>query len=557
MRQHVSLLVFVFASVIAFHPTVRAQVNGVSICTDASDQVNPVLVSDGAGGAIIAWTDQRSGAATPDIYAQHVDAAGNPQWTANGVQVTDNTGADISPEIISDGVGGAIIAWQNTVTSGIIYVQRLDAFGTRLWPKIAEGVKLTTGAHAEIPELASDGAGGAIVAWRDWRNGSYDIYARRVDASGISTWTTDGVAICTAVNDQYFPGIVPDGAGGAIIAWTDERTGFDVYAQRVDGTGATQWTDNGVLLGATIDSLDPTPLVADGAGGAIVTWDTDPVNLDLAAQRVNAAGVAQWGSGVLVSTAANLQGSPRIVSDGAAGATITWEDTRTGTNRDLYGQHLNASGIPQWTPNGKALTAFLTGDTVHPLFPITAANGAGGEIIAWQDIRSGISNHDIYARAVSASGGLGLPANGTPLCTAAGEQLNPRVESDGTTAIVTWRDRRSGNWDIYAAPIGVLTAVQDTPSISALQLTPNYPNPFGAGTSMNLDVPSDGDVKFDVFDVAGRSVRHSDLGQMNAGWRGMRFDGRDDAGRLLPSGVYFYRVHQGDQTVTEKIVIAR
>jgi hypothetical protein len=37
----------------------------------------------------------------------------------------------------------------------------------------------------------------------------------------------------------------------------------------------------------------------------------------------------------------------------------------------------------------------------------------------------------------------------------------------------------------------------------------------------------------------------------------MRFDGHDDAGRLLPSGVYFYRVHAGAETVTEKMVIAR
>jgi hypothetical protein len=133
------------------------------------------------------------------------------------------------------------------------------------------------------------------------------------------------------------------------------------------------------------------------------------------------------------------------------------------------------------------------------------------------------------------------------------------IESNGGVAIVAWQDRRSGsdNYDIYAEPISVLTGVHDTPSVSALSLTPNYPNPFLSRTSMSLDLPAAGDVNIEVFDVAGRRVRHADLGRMSAGSREMRFDGHDDAGRQLPSGVYFYRVHAGAETVTEKMVIAR
>jgi FlgD Ig-like domain len=553
MRHHVSLLALVFVSVIAFSSTTLAQLDGLAICTDTSDQSAPVIVSDGAGGAILVWSDQRSGAATPDIYAQRVNAGGDPQWTLNGIQVTDNSGADIQPAVISDGAGGAIIAWQNGALNGIIYAQRIDATGSRLWPKINEGVAVTFSGFAEIPDLAADGSGGAIVTWRDSRSGNLDIYARRVDSSGVPQWTNDGVALCTAANDQYFPGIVSDGAGGAIIAWTDERAGFDIYAQRVNASGAAQWTGNGVLLGATIDSLDPNPLVADGAGGAIVTWDTDPVNLNIAAQRVNAAGAAQWGGGVLVCTATNLQGSPRIAPDGAAGAIITWQDLRTGTNRDLYAQHLNASGAPQWLANGVALTS----GTVQAEFPFILSNGTGGAVVAWQDYRSGAANRDIYARGITASGHLSWPADGTPLCTASGNQLNPRVESDGVTAIVAWRDHRGSSWDIYALPTGVLTGVRDTPSLSALELTPNFPNPFVDGTTMDLDLPARADVNVDVFNVAGRRVRHQAAGTLNAGWREIRFDGRDDAGQLLPSGVYFYRVHAAEQTVTEKMVIAR
>src|SRR3990172_9462738 len=82
------------------------------------------------------------------------------------------------------------------------------------------------------PTIASDGAGGAIITWIDGRSGDDDIYAQRIDAAGVVQWTAGGVAISTAANGQYLPTIVSDGAGGAIVAWYDSRSGasYDIYA---------------------------------------------------------------------------------------------------------------------------------------------------------------------------------------------------------------------------------------------------------------------------------------------------------------------------------------
>src|SRR5439155_11269911 len=163
-------------------------------CTAAIDPYSPMIVSDGAGGAIIAWQDYRSGTKW-DSFAQRVNAAGVPQWTANGVALCTAAGDQRSPTIISDG------------------------------------------------------AGGAIVAWQDARGGNYDIYAQRVSAAGVSQWNADGVALCTAANDQIYPTIASDGAGGAIVTWQDARSGnYDIYARRVSAAGARQWTADGVAL---------------------------------------------------------------------------------------------------------------------------------------------------------------------------------------------------------------------------------------------------------------------------------------------------------------------
>ena len=83
--------------------------------------------------------------------------------------------------------------------------------------------------------------GGALLVWTDARSGSIDLYAKRITASGaLSTgWTTGGLALCTAAGDQTNVTIASDGADGAFVAFMDHRgTSYDLYLQRVTGAGA-------------------------------------------------------------------------------------------------------------------------------------------------------------------------------------------------------------------------------------------------------------------------------------------------------------------------------
>ena len=385
--------------------------NGVALCTATGPQYYPTIVSDGAGGAIVTWEDSRS--ANDVIYAQRVNASGAVQWTANGVALCTATGDQASPTIVSDGAGGAIVAWFDGRTLGEydIYAQRVNASGAVQWT--ANGVALCTATGQQVsPTITSDGAGGAIVTWEDirtWQDygASYDIYAQRVNASGVVQWTANGVALCTATGNQQNPTIVSDGAGGAIVTWFDYRSGTaDIYAQRVNASGAVQWVADGVALcTATGDQYSPT-IVSDGAGGAMVTWqDYRSGTYDIYAQRVNASGAVQWtANGVALCTATGNQQLPTIVSDGAGGAIVTWYDKRNGSDNDIYAQRVNASGAVQWVANGVALCT-ATGDQYGPAI---VSDGAGGAIATWSDHRSG--NYDIYAQSINAHGRVGFLA---------------------------------------------------------------------------------------------------------------------------------------------------
>ena len=97
----------------------------------------------------------------------------------------------------------------------------------------------------DYPELCSDGLGGAIITWEDNRNGNYDIYTQRINATGLIEWENNGVIICNANNSQFNPKICNDGFGGAVIVWEDYRNNnYDIFAQRINASGHTLWTPN-------------------------------------------------------------------------------------------------------------------------------------------------------------------------------------------------------------------------------------------------------------------------------------------------------------------------
>src|SRR5258706_991400 len=75
------------------------------------------------------------------------------------------------------------------------------------------------GRGGDIPQVVSDGAGGAYVAWRDGRN-SDDVFLQHVTASGLIAggWPLDGVPVAALPSVQEFSGLVAAGFGGALVA---------------------------------------------------------------------------------------------------------------------------------------------------------------------------------------------------------------------------------------------------------------------------------------------------------------------------------------------------
>jgi len=77
-------------------------------------------------------------------------------------------------------------------------------------------------------------------------------------------------------------------------------------------------------------------------------------------------------------------------------------------------------------------------------------------------------------------------------------------------------------------------------------LSQNYPNPFNPQTSIHYALPVASQVELVIYNIMGHQVRKLVSGRVSAGYHRVLWDGRDDQGRDVPSGVYFYRLQAVD-----------
>jgi hypothetical protein len=520
--------------------------NGVAVCDTTFFRNYPRIISDGCGGAIITWYEER-GTMWSDIYAQRVDADGFFLWDSCGAAVCTATDDQNEQEIVSDGAGGAIITWEDYRNGDHkIYAQRIGAGGAPLWAE--DGVAVAEGDNQYSPEIVATDAIGAIITWYEYQIGSgNNIYAQRISMFGTLLWSGSGIAVCTSAENSENPKITTDGAYGAIIAWHD-----DIYAQRVNQWGNIMWLESGLPIYIAPGYQSSPRICSDGDGGAFITWIDDSVYI----QRVDADGSKLWTEdGIAVCPLSSPQTGPEVIADGAGGAIITWMDERSG-DLDIYAQRIDADGTVLWDENGVAVCTAAedqAGDDI-------VTDGACGAIVTWVDQRNGIDS-DIYAQRVDSNGNAMWTADGVPVCTAAGGQGFPRIAADGAGgAFITWRDSRSGNYDIYVLRVdrngnSPPVAVPDIPHVNAL--SQNYPNPFNPHTRISYSVREPTSVILTIYDCTGKYIRtlidaHHEPGRYEVQW-----NGTDHSGRSAASGVYFCRLTTRSFEETRKMVLLR
>ena len=159
-----------------------------------------------------------------------------------------------------------------------LWAQHLQASGSVDSTWTPDTTRLCLGSIDGIRDhMVPDGAGGAYVAWLDERRGDPDIYIQRLTSAGQvqEGWPSGGLPVCQAEQSQYQISLCRDGSRGVYIAWQDYRDGGAgrVYIQRLlsNGQCAPGWPTDGRFLwpqlGTGVAKLLPMEAAGHGSYG--------------------------------------------------------------------------------------------------------------------------------------------------------------------------------------------------------------------------------------------------------------------------------------------------
>lgn len=488
---------------------------GVPVSVGVGYLVDPRVISDGAGGALVHWftqsfNPQQSGA----LQAQRLTSTGAMQagWPAGGLWIGDSLSFGARHDAIRDGSTGFLFAWTDArygtvvLASGDTLIapltrpraQRVTAAGAISpgWPgegvRVSQDEALLTGAELVF---VGDGVGGASFAWQDARAG---LYGQRLDGSGAKQWNPSDVRLVADAGGQSTPTISSDGSGGALVGWME--AGFQppaAFARHIDGSGAL--TGSKTPFGPLRAYLS-TLAAPDGAGGTFLACLAYP---SIRVQRYDASGAALWTTPTAVDPGSGASLIEGMTSDGAGGVFLLWLDSAyiptlqhvaadgtmpwpavqpfatdpylytwnhrgtlvtdgaggviavqpgpNGSYTNLWVQRVDASNTALWGATG---TAVAVGNRDEASVRATS-DGAHGAILTWtgDDVNT---NADIWALRVDSTGSVaaGWPADGVTVCGAAGRQLDSDITGDGLGGcLIAWTDARGAVPQAYAQAV--------------------------------------------------------------------------------------------------------
>jgi hypothetical protein len=261
--------------------------NGFKVSDAAGVQGEPVMTSNSRGEFIVTWQDDRT---TPKgIYFQRVDINGSKL----GGEVAVATGAGHKGEngVCVDGKDNILVTWWDW-RSGVdykVYIKRYDSYGNLQGSEIR--VSWGSGNQSQ-QSISADNEGNFVVAWSDDRAGfdNHDIYAQRYDYRGNRIGNE--ILMCNAQHDQWVPKVLMFPDGSFFLAWGDGRTGssYDLFMQKYDINGEKVGSE--LTVAAGVGDEFPLKMLFDSKGDIVLSWREYiyPSGSDLFIQRFDSNG---------------------------------------------------------------------------------------------------------------------------------------------------------------------------------------------------------------------------------------------------------------------------
>jgi hypothetical protein len=553
-----------------------------SVCTSSIGECwDMSAIGDQQGGVFVAWADSRN-EIEGDLYMSRFSYEGDRYGDLHGEAICTETNSQTDPMLVTTDEG-AFVIWQDyrNGSDHDLYLQKLDY---RMNTCISGGGRVLCDAVSNqwLSDAIADGNGGMYVIWRDFRySGNGDLFTQKLYSTGYSEWYSDGIPVLIEETSEYEATMVTDEMGGFITVWQGANHGLDgeLVVQRMERNG--HWG----YPAPDITSVQDAP--ADQGGQVILSWD---------ASRLDPWPELEINEYTLWRALPTAKSSlPRVTPDWAErvaagdleGPVIRADDKNTYWELlevyVAYGLPAYARTVVTWadsTGDGDATHLFQviahddypyemwisapdSGRSVDNLAPEMPRELTGegryqpeGLALCWATNAESDLAHYVVHRGATPNFG---PNAGNLLAATA----------DTTAFDVGWQPEDLWYYKVGAVDVhenvsdyallepNHVTSVNDGEPPAVTALVGNHPNPFNPATEIRYELAEPGHVRLKVFDAAGRLLRTIIDERRPAGRHQARWDGCDDRGRRLASGVYLYRLDADRCVQTRRMTLAR
>jgi hypothetical protein len=378
----------------------------IQVTTNDSVQWVPWVVAAPAGSFIVAWEDRRKGEADFDVYARIYDDQGQP--TTDEFRVNDD--ADVAIQFATSAAanryGEFLVVWADRRNGDEdVYAQMFAPNGDTVGDNFRVSSASATG-NQGVPGVAVRPDGGFVVAWADFREGNYDIYAQRIDRNRTLVGSSFRVNDDALSSHQRVSSIAMDAGGRFVASWEDERDpDINVYCRVYDSRGS----ERGPSLRLNDDPGAASQYYTAAAAGRdrfLVTWTDGRNDFNIYGQLVDTLGRAVGANFVVNNEPGDhLRWYSYSAMDDSNRSITVWQDGRPPAGNKIYGRRFDGSGNPLGSD-------FYVPESLGPLtiYPSASANSWGRFVVSWMDYRNTDNrNPDIYCRVY---GNDGAPLTG-------------------------------------------------------------------------------------------------------------------------------------------------
>ena len=420
------------------------------------------------------------------------------------------------------------------------------------------------------------------TAWVRRYDGSVDgddgVNAITVDASG-NVYVTGSSTECWGNRDLTTIKYFSDGSTAWEQRWNGLGNGLDDgCAIAVDGSGDIYVTGVSMGLGTHYDYVT---IKFSSEGGAWRTYDGPADSSDYGrAMAIDGSGNVYVTGYSIGSGTSDDYATVKYLPDGDTAWVRRYNGPGNGDDQgravavDNSG-NVYVTGYSEGSGTGRdwATIKYLTnGDTAW----VRRYNGPGNgtdEGVAVAVDNSG----DVYVTGGSTGSGTGLDfatvkylANGDSgwVMTYDGPAndndaaLAIAVDDSGNVYVTGWSQGVGGDDDYctikyFQTPSGVKDETGGRERPSEFDLSQNYPNPFNPSTKIEFTLAKSGFVTLQIYDTLGRKVRTLVSEELSSGYKSVIWDGKNEDGEAVASGVYFYQLKVGDFSEPKKMLLLK